>query len=243
MLANGKHPHSRVPAGGNARSSPAPQSPHLRFSPQLEIPAPPVTPKVLVLFQLLLSNHIADLSAITEVIRSDIGLTVQVLRCAAEEGYSRELDFVEISDVVVHLGLEKLKRLADETMVMAIHPKGIAGLRTFDRFCAHARLTALIAEELAGETASVRQEEAYAGGLLRHLGALPFVLGWKIPELEEVETGEIGYFLARLWCVPSRLANVVRGNREMCDPHTLPLFDLVNTADKHAFRLEVGLQL
>jgi HD-like signal output (HDOD) protein len=240
MLANGKNHQSRIPGGRDASFSPAPEPTYLGSASQLELPTPPVTPKVLLLFQMLLSNHIADLSAITEVIRNDIGLTVQILRSAAEEADTDAHDFVDIEDIVVHLGLTKLTRLVDETMVLSIHPKGWAGLQTFDRFCTHARLTALIAEELAGETASVRQEEAYVGGLLRHLGALPFVLGWKIPELEEVDTGEVGYYLAKLWRLPNRLADVIRGNRETCDPSTLPLLDLVSTADKHAFRLEVG---
>jgi HD-like signal output (HDOD) protein len=240
MGANGKNNQSRTPVGRKASSSHVPQPPYPGSAPQLQLPAPPVTPKVLLLFQMLLSNEIADLSAITELIRTDIGLTVNVLRSAAEEVEGQNHASVDIEDIVVQLGLDKLKKLVDDIMVLSIHPRGSAGLRTFDRFSMHARLTALIAEELAGETASVNQEEAYVAGLLRHIGALPFVLGWKIPELEEADIGEIGYYLAKVWRLPDRLTEVIRGNRETCDPSTLPLFDIVTAADKHAFRLEVG---
>jgi HD-like signal output (HDOD) protein len=233
MLANGKH---NDPSSAFSR---IPQSSDLKAPQQVMVPVPPVMPGALLLFRMLVSNQIADLGAITEVIRNDIGLTVHVLRLAAEEaGYDSSL--TDIDEIVVLLGLDRLRRLSDEAAVLSIHPKGDAGLQTCERFAMHARLTALIAEELAGEAASVRQEDAYVAGLLRHVGALPFVFGWSIPELENIDSGEIGSYIARSWHLPDALVDVISGNRDACAPSSLPLFDLVNTADKHAFRLAVG---
>jgi HD-like signal output (HDOD) protein len=239
MLANGKN-HRRFETGRKGDVSPLPSANRSDRFPEIVLPGPPVTPQVFLVLQMLLSNRIADLSAIAGTIRSDIALTVQVLRLAAEQNQEHLRGVLDIDELVVHLGLAKLKILLEDTDILSMHPKGIAGIQTFERFCNHARLTAMIAEELASETASVRQEEAYVAGLLRHLGALPFVLGWKIPDLEESDTGETGYQLAKVWRLPSPLVDVISGNRELCAPSTLPLFDVVATADKHAFRLEIG---
>jgi HD-like signal output (HDOD) protein len=206
----------------------------------LEIPCPAVKPEVLLFFEMLLSSRVIDLRAITEVIRTDVGLTVLLLKLAAKERKRHAKGFVDIEDIVVLLGINRLKGVLDQATVLSGHPRGEAGLNTYDRFCMHARLTALIAEELASETATVRQEDAYVAGLLRHVGAIPFVLGWKIPELESVDTGEVGDYLARNWRLPDVLVDIIRGNREVCSSSSLALFDVVNTADKHAFRLEVG---
>jgi len=240
MRANGKNPQWRLQAGCKGNASPLPPVNHYGRLPNIVLPGPPVTPQVFLVLQMLLSNRIADLSAISGTIRSDIALTVQVLRLAAAENQEHLRGLIDIDELIVHLGLTKLKSLLEDTDILSKHPKGIAGVRTFERFCSHARLTAMIAEELASETASVRQEEAYVAGLLRHLGALPFLLGWRIPDLEESDTGETGYQLAKVWRLPHPLVDVISGNRELCDPLTLPLFDLVATADKHAFRLQIG---
>ncbi len=240
MLANGKNDQWRLQTGRKGNVSPLSPADHSDRLPNIVLPGPPVTPQVFLVLQMLLSNRIADLSAIAGIIRSDIALTVQVLRLAAEQNQKHLRGLIDIDELVVHLGPTKLKRILEGTDILSKHPKGIAGVRTFERFCNHARLTAMIAEELASETASVRQEEAYVAGLLRHLGALPFLLGWKIRDLEESDTGETGYQLAKVWGLPCPLLDVISGNRELCDPSTLPLFDLVATADKHAFRLEIG---
>jgi len=234
MLANGKHNEPRLPVGKVLPPA------HLLPSQKVEFPIAPVMPGALLLFRMLVSNQIADLAAIADAIRSDLGLTVHVLRLAAEEGFGQDSGLIDLDEIVVLLGLDKLRALSEDASVLSIHPKGNAGLQTCERFSMHARLTALIAEELAGETARVRQEDAYVAGLLRHIGALPFVLGWSLPELENADTGEIGYYIAKSWHLPEALLDVIRGNREACAESSLALFDLVSTADKHAFRLAVG---
>ncbi len=236
MLANGKHNNPDLPAGRLLQPG------ELNCPRQPLVPVPPVVPGALLLFRMLVFNQIADLSAITDVIRNDIGLTVQVVRLAGEE-IGKNNALMDIDEIVVLLGLDKLRALSDEAAILSIHPRGSAGMQTFERFGMHARLTALIAEELAGETASVRQEDAYVAGLLRHVGALPFLLGWRIPELENIDTEEMGAFLAKSWRLPNVLIDVIRGNRITCDSSSLPLVDLVNTADEHALHLALGYTL
>jgi HD-like signal output (HDOD) protein len=207
------------------------------------IPLPPATARGLVHLQFLLASPVADLTAISNVIRNDIGLAVHALRWAgvdAVDSFSGGLFGIE--DLIVLLGLNRLRAISQTATVLSSHPKGRAGFRTFERFSMHARLTALIAEQLAKETVIVRWQDAYLSGLLRHIGALPLVLSWNMPEFEQAESGEIGCAMAKSWSLPEILWPVIAGDREPCPASRLSLFDIVSTADAHAFRLEMGYE-
>lgn len=191
--------------------------------------------------RMLLEAQTIDLGAVAEVIRGDIGLTLELLRMGRRELGNSTSDMLRVAETVVHMGAPALKALVNETPLLTTHPRGKSGFRTCNRFWMHARLTALIAEQLATRCPEVNAEEAYTAGLLRHLGALPFVLGWSAPEFEQADPGECAFFIGRSWELPEILVEIVHGNQELCtSPGSLALLDLVNTADKHAFRLELG---
>lgn len=216
---------------------------HLPTSGTLVVPLPPALPGALIVLQLLLSNQIADLKAIVQAIRSDVGLVIHLMRFAAEEAFDpRTRNLLDIDQLVVNLGLENLRIRSKAVSTVPSHSQGSARLRTLQRFSRTAQLTALIAEELAAESATVRQEDAYTAGLLRNLGALPLVLGWQIPELQHAEPGEIGYCLAKIWNLPDAIADAARGDLRNCSRSSAALLDLVNTADAHAFQLQMGYE-
>ncbi len=144
-----------------------------------EFPLPPAMPDAVLLLRLLLSSGTADLHAITEIVRNDVGLTVQLLRLAALERNGRATGSLNIGDLIVQIGLDKLKSLSATTKLNPLQPPNAAPQER-ERFWTHARLTARISEEMAGETTPSNREAAYAAGLLRHLGRLPALLGWKI---------------------------------------------------------------
>lgn len=236
MLADGKHNESLLPVGDPGRRRPESSLP---ISLQAaEFPLPPAMPDAVLLLRLLLSSHIADLHAITEVIRNDVGLTVQLLWLAARERNGRASSILNIGDVVVQMGLEKLKSLAAETKLNPLHPQNAAP-QARERFWTHARLTARIAEELASDTAPANREAAYVAGLLRHLGALPDLLGWEMPGWAPSSLGEIGYRMAKAWQLPAVLADVIRGDDKACTSQKAhSLLRLVNMADERAARWE-----
>ena len=216
---------------------------HIAQPEKTDIPLPPATATGLVYLQFLLSSPVADLTAIANVVRNDIGLAVHALRWAGPDALDSSTGgLFAIEDLIVTLGLKRLRALGQGAAFLASHAKGSAGFRTFERFTMHARLTALIAEQLARETASVRPQDAYLSGLLRHIGAVPLVLSWNMPEFEQAESREIGYRMAKSWGLPEILVAMIGADRQSCPTAWLSLFDIVNTADTHAFRLEMGYE-
>ncbi len=204
---------------------------------EAEFPSPPALPSSLVQLELRLSDPVADLQDITNIIRNDIGLTVQLLRLAARE--IQEPPLLTISEIVVEIGLEKLGRLAACTKSMPDRLRRPAGPGAGERFWMHSRLTALVAEELASQSSEVRPEEAYLSGLLHHLGDLPAVLGWANVGSTTADSAGIGYRIAQAWKLPRGLAAVIGGDFEVYRTReSRALLNIVTDADSWASRLE-----
>jgi HD-like signal output (HDOD) protein len=103
----------------------------------------------------------------------------------------------------------------------------------------HSKLTALIAEELAGQSIDVRPQDAYLAGLLMNLGELPRLLGWPAAGSNAPDSGNRGYRIACAWGFPRPLADVIGGDREVClTAQSRALLDLVTVANTWAYRLE-----
>jgi HD-like signal output (HDOD) protein len=201
--------------------------------------SPPALPRTLLQLEWALSATVADLQEITNIIRSDIGLTAQLLRLAAREtGVSLDR-FVAIDEIVVNVGLEKLRALAAATGALPPDRTSRAGLSARERFWMHSRLTALVAEELAGRSSEIRPDHAYLGGLLCHLGDLSSLLDPISPDSDAAVSRQIGYRMANAWGFPHHLAEVIGGDREVClTRESRVLLDIVTAADVWAFRLE-----
>jgi HD-like signal output (HDOD) protein len=235
MLADGKQNVSILSLGGPGLSPEGSLSIALQAA---QFPLPPAMPDTVLLLRLLLSSHTADLHAITDVIRNDVGLTARLFHLAALERGGRATTILNVGDLVVQVGLEKLKNLAAETKLNPLQPQNAAP-QARERFWMHARLTARISEELAGDATPANREAAYVAGLLRHLGALPALLGWEMPSWSPGSLGEIGYGMAKAWQLPLVLADVIRGNDSACTSQKAhSLLRLVNLADERAARWE-----
>lgn len=216
-----------------------PQSSTFPLPGEAEFPSPPAMPNALLRLELSLPEYIADLPEITNIIRSDIGLTAQLLRLAAREIEESPDRVVGISEIVVHVGVEKLRALVAGTKTLPDHIRSHARSTVRKRFWMHSRLTALVAEELAGQSSEVRPEEAYLAGLLSHLGDLPVLLGWTSTGSPAADHHLIGYRIAKSWRFPRILADVIGGDREVCLTHkSRALLDIVTVADIWASRLE-----
>jgi HD-like signal output (HDOD) protein len=235
MLADGKQNVPLLPLGDSGLSPEGALPISLQAA---EFPLPPAMPDAVLLLRLLASAHTADLHAITDVIRNDVGLTVRLFHLAALERGGRATTILNVGDLVVQIGLDRLKNLAAETKFNPLQPQNAAP-RARERFWMHARLTARISEELMGEATPANREAAYVAGLLRHLGALPALLGWKMPEWVPSNVGEIGYAMAKAWNLPLVMADVIRGNDAACTSQKAhSLLRVVNMADERAARWE-----
>jgi HD-like signal output (HDOD) protein len=238
MLTDGKPNEILLAVGDPGRSPEAALPISLQTWQGNEFPLPPAMPDAVLLLRLLLSSHIADLHAITDVIRNDVGLTAQLFRLAAVERNGRPTSILNVGDLIVQIGLDRLKSLAAATKLNPLQPQNDVP-QAREQFWMHARLTARISEELVGETTPMNREAAYVAGLLRHLGELPALLGWEMPEWMQSCTGDLGYQMAKAWQLPIVLADVIRGDDRACTSQQAHfLLRVVNMADERAARWE-----
>jgi HD-like signal output (HDOD) protein len=200
-----------------------------------EFPLPPAMPGAVALLQLKLASNVADLDAITRLIRTDVGLTAQLLRLAFGQPSRHGSGHLGVGEVVVHLGLEKLRAMAAGTRLLACQPGGNRLFEACKDFWMRARRTAHIAEELAAGTSARMRETAYVAGLLCHIGKLPALLDWKVPGIESVHPAKIGLRMAKAWHFPSILAEIIRRDEPACTSFaTRRLLRLINAADQQA---------
>jgi HD-like signal output (HDOD) protein len=200
-----------------------------------QFPSPPALSNALLQLELCLSASVVDLQDITNIIRGDIGLTAQLLRLAASELEESPSRVVPVSEIILQLGVNKLKAMMARTRPLPGDSANSAGSNACVRFWMHARLTALIAEELASRSSEVHPEEAYLAGLFYHLGDLPPVLGWTLGS--DATSRHIGYRMAKAWGFPQTLVDVIAGDRELALGKSRVLLDTAESADGWASRL------
>jgi hypothetical protein len=182
-----------------------------------------------------------DLEDLAAIVRGDIGLTVGVLQLGSEELGPMTEPLLRLCDIMVHLGIDRLKAMASLTPAIPAQVDKARKLDRCERFWMHARLRAVIAEQLAGrgQVSNLYGEYAYLAGLVRDLALLPSLLGWTSTEAREPE-------LSRRWWgktlnLPTPLQDVVRGDQATCSSSfSRSLLELADEADKHAFRLELS---
>jgi HD-like signal output (HDOD) protein len=211
----------------------------LPFSGEADVPDLPAMPGALLQLELCLSATPVDLQDATNIIKGDIGLTVQLLRLVISETENPPDEIQAISNVVVQVGIEKLRALAAQTKRLPDRRAGAEGTSAIERFWTHSRLTALLAEELASQSPEVAPDEAYLAGLLCHLGDVPSVLGWLDASSDPADSRHIGYKLAKAWSLPRVLTDVIGGYGEVSRTReSRALLDIAEAADNWALRLE-----
>ena len=239
MIANHTNYRARLTVAPQPSLVEAARSSVLPLPGEAQFPSPPAMPNALLRLDLWLSEFVADLQDITNIVRSDIGLTAQVLRLAAleiEESGGRTL---EIGEIVVLVGVERLKALVDATNSLREPFRASAASNACERFWTHSRLTALVAQELACQSCGVSAEQAYLAGLLCRLGDLPALLGWEIKEAPGLDSRNIGGRMAQAWGFPRDLVDVIGGDREACrSENSAAILAIVADADTWASRLE-----
>ncbi len=235
MLANGKFDRAHLVV---SYGRPVAGCDYNRVPPQFAATAQraiPAMPDAAILLQVLLSCPAVNLSSLTDVIRGDIGLTIELLRLLSLEDDDSP-DEVSVGRSVVHAGVEGLSVLAGQIELLSSSTWGQVSLRECEQFWGHARLTALMAEEQAYKV-RCNAEEAYVAGLLFRIGELPSLLGWEW-DLTGAEPREVAEVLAKMWRLPSRLAEILGGDDLQLPPSSRTLLQLVRVADQQAWRVQ-----
>ena len=207
------------------------------------LPLPPAMPEAVMRLQLLASSHGVDLHTLTDVVRNDIGLTVQLLHIAALEVSSRSSKSANISELIVHLGLDRLRQLAETTDIVSF-PMGSLKARRWQLYCVQARSLGRLTEELAWQASSTDANVAFVAGLLRHLGSLPSLLGWDSSAEDAEDEGETGCQLLETWGLPPILADVVRGGaNDSSSQRSRSLLSLVEAAEQQTWRPDAAARM
>jgi hypothetical protein len=127
-----------------------------------------------VQLELLMKPQTIDLELLTALVRSDLGLTLQVLRHARSEEDGNE-ELWRISDCLVHLG-PRLLGLAEPLCGWSEYSD--RSYAQAEAFWLHSKLVASVAEETARyfQDLNANPEQAYLCGLLHNLNRLPRIL-------------------------------------------------------------------
>jgi hypothetical protein len=156
--------------------------------------------------ELLVQGTLVDLSAVAEVILSDVGATLQIYRLIGEENPLPEDRPTRMEDCIASLPLDLWF-----DMVCAISiPQSRGVLAEWERW----RCLAQSARELAKIIDGVSPEEAYLVGLLIELGKIPHLLGWNLDGSTEREQRALGLMLADYWHLPEFLVAAIRDQHE-----------------------------
>ena len=182
----------------------------------IDLPDVPVMPETLLLMDLGAREKPVDLGEMTQVVLSDPGATIQVLRLAGRERAFGEERATRIEDCISVLGvLACVEAVSRRTVSRAKDKPGIV------KCWLHAKEIAENCQRLAQEmAASVNPNDAYLTGLLHELGALPAILNWERATTLSSDPDLVGLKLADEWFLPqcvldyfSELENPRAGNR------------------------------
>jgi HD-like signal output (HDOD) protein len=168
------------PEAAEAPSSASLEDPEAKQSRRLALKASlsdglPTLPAYVFELNSLLAATPVNLRRVGEVIRTDPSLTAQVIRLcnSAFMGFRERIKTIE--HAVILLGTERLR-----TLVLTCSLVEYAGHRLISEdiqsFWQHCFLTAVLGERLARGTGYPQPEQAYLGGLLHDIGALPLLV-------------------------------------------------------------------
>jgi hypothetical protein len=187
-----------------------------RLEREQELPDVPVMPETLLLMELMVRERTVDLGELSQLVLSDLGAAIQIMRLAGSEESLAEAHLARIEDCISGLGLEAcLDAVSKQTLKRSARHPGMNAMWT------HAREIAEICRTLAEESPlSANPEDAYLVGLFHAIGSLPVVLEWDrtiyLPDDRELA----GLRMAQAWSLPpcvidyfSELRPLSNGNR------------------------------
>ncbi|MFH2091318.1 MAG: HDOD domain-containing protein [Pseudomonadota bacterium] len=214
---------------------------------------PQVAAKLLEAFR----DDTASLEDLSKIIETDPGLSIRILEIVNSAMYGLARKITILSEAMVYLGLNEIKKLAIEMTVFdKLFKRGRSS--EFDRllFWRHCLGVAVLSSQIAKATHYPEPEEAYVAGLIHDLGKVfldiqgrknygEFIL--QLPtstdQVIENERGfigmghdDIGAYLCSVWKLPEKLIKVVKYHHQSFGHLNLPkeekhLISIVSLAD------------
>ncbi len=147
----------------------------------LDVQTIPVYSPVLARLLEIFSSENTSMEVLSQVVNTDPALSARVLGLVNSAGYGLVHPVTNLSEAVVYLGVDGVKRLAlGITLFEKIVQSGRQ--KPFDRifFWRHCLCVATLAMAIAEQTGSVNPAEAYACGLLHDFGKIFFDLQGRV---------------------------------------------------------------
>jgi hypothetical protein len=168
-----------------------------------DLPGIPVLPKTLLLLDLLVQEPCIDLREMSQLVLSDLGAALQILRRAGQEYGNAEDRPTRMEDCIADLGLEACLKAVSEQMVPCD-----SWQQEIEELWVHSREIAQLSMMVADEMLPVNPEEAYLAGLFHAIGLLPQLLGWR--EAGESDAALLGLRFATRWSLPHSVTEFFR---------------------------------
>jgi putative nucleotidyltransferase with HDIG domain len=221
----------------------------------------PAMPVAVTRLSALLVDDRSSTSQVAAVIRTDPGLTANLLRIANSAAFRGRLPTATVQDAVARLGSRRVHELLSCDWLRRTLPGALPfyGHRP-ESFWHHCVATAVISERL-GESCALKSNALFAAGLLHDIGQIVIALAWgaarrgtppargslSILELERKVVGDdhasIGARLATTWRLPSEVEAAVRYHHalEQAPPAAKPVVAAVRLASAAADRFGLGI--
>ena len=202
----------------------------------IDWPEIPVLPETLLLLDLEVQERSVDLRAISELILSDLGATLQILLLAGREYSCAEFRPDRIEDCISDLGVRAcMEAVSAHTVAHSCESSSIT------ETWAHCREIAQISKQIAEEMQDVDPNQAYMAGLLHAIGLLPAVLGWAASKQGISDFALAGFKLAKKWSLAPFLVKFLSEmHEERC---TTRLPEIVRKAHLCAIRSAIQCPL
>jgi HD-like signal output (HDOD) protein len=135
----------------------------------------PTLPSYVFELNTLLSSESVDLKRVGKVIRNDPSLSAQVLRLCNSALFSLRRRVLSIEEAAILMGSERLRTLVLTCSIMEFTgrqlPRG-----EVQTYWAHSFMSGMLSERIARWMEYSEREQAYLGGLLHDIGALPLLV-------------------------------------------------------------------
>jgi HD-like signal output (HDOD) protein len=212
----------------------------------------------------VISNEKSSASDVAKIIRTDPGLTGNILRVVNSAVYRGRHTVVSVDDAVARLGMRHVFELASGSWFRRALPTVLPLYNARpDVFWLHSLGTAVFADRLI-EKMSAPNPAFFTAGLLHHVGMLvisivlekehvvvaPIVAGTPICEQErkalQVDHTEVGSAIAQTWRLPDAIGEAILRHHDPLsgDSHDARLAaSIIHTASVTAYALGLGLDV
>lgn len=135
----------------------------------------PTLPSYVFELNTLLSSASVDLKRVGKVIRNDPSLSAQVLRLCNSALFSLRRRVLSIEEAAILMGSERLRTLVLTCSIMEFTSRQLPRGEV-QTYWAHSFMSGMLSERIARWMEYSEREQAYLGGLLHDIGALPLLV-------------------------------------------------------------------